>query len=200
MPRRTQNRRAALTPTTLVALFLTACGAGATPGSHPTAAPSASPTSMTTAAPATSTTTLAPSPSPSVMPSSSPSPAPEPPLAVLAQGQDLKMINGQGVEQWELTDPTMEQIFGVTAQQVASEGFGVTAEEAGPNLVLFDGDTSNPADVAASVRPACSDATPGDSSAGHFPVPRQLCESMQSTIGNGPPGRSRRAIPKERTV
>ena len=58
------------------------------------------------------------------------------------------MINGRGVEQWELTDPTMEQIFGVSAKQAASEGFGVTAEEAGPNLVLFDGDTSNAADVA----------------------------------------------------
>lgn len=134
---RNQNHRHGLIATLPLAVLLAACGTGATRSSPSPSSPTPS------SNPTTPITTLVPSPSPTAVPT----PAPEPPLAVLSHGQELKMINDQGVEQWELTNLKMEQIFGLSAQQAASQGFGVTAEEAGPNLVLF-GTTSTLTDVA----------------------------------------------------
>ena len=136
---RDKNHRHVLIAALPLAILLAACGAGATPRSP---SPSlATPTPSPTSNPTTPTPTLVPTPSPTAVPT----PAAEPPLAVLSQGQELKVINGQGVEQWGLTTPQMEQIFGVSAQQIFN---GVTAEEAGPNLVLFYNATSTLTSVA----------------------------------------------------
>src|ERR1019366_9035943 len=136
---RDKNHRQVLIAALPLAVLLAACGAGATP--RPPSPSPATPTPSPTSNPTTPTPTLVPTPSPTAVPT----PAAEPPLAVLSQGQELKVINGQGVEQWGLTTPQMEQIFGVSAQQIFN---GVTAEEAGPNLVLFYNATSTLTSVA----------------------------------------------------
>jgi hypothetical protein len=65
-----------------------------------------------------------------------------PPLLVLSNGIDMKVVNAQGVEQWGLTAAAMEQMTGETAQQVATQGQNVNAQAAGPNVLLVDTPTA----------------------------------------------------------
>ena len=56
------------------------------------------------------------------MPPASPTPTPLPPLLVLSNSADVKVVNALGVEQWGLTAAAMEQMTGETAQQVLTQG------------------------------------------------------------------------------
>jgi hypothetical protein len=58
-------------------------------------------------------------------------------LAVLSQGQELKVVNTQGVEQFELSNAAMMTIFGVSATQEVTQGFGINSAIAGSNIYLF---------------------------------------------------------------
>ncbi len=49
----------------------------------------------------------------------------------------MEVVNGQGVEQWRLTNAQEGQFFGLTAQQANSPDFEVNAKEGGTDLFLF---------------------------------------------------------------
>jgi hypothetical protein len=112
-------------PLTLIALGVSAASLVACGAASSATSPSPSPTS---AAP-----TATPTPSPTAVRT----PLSEPPLAVLSQGQELKVVNSQGVEQWSLSNAAMEKIFGVSASQAQTQGFGINSQIAGPNIILF---------------------------------------------------------------
>jgi hypothetical protein len=129
----------------IAAVGLAACGSSpVTPTVRPV---TAAPTVAATVAP---TPTLVPTPSPTA----APTPAPGSPLAVLSQGLELKVVNAQGAEQWELTNANLAQIFGVSVPQITNEVTAnwpvnsVQVEEAGPNLVLFYNAGMGPTKVA----------------------------------------------------
>jgi hypothetical protein len=125
MQPRSQNHLRGLIATLPLAVLLAACGTGAPSSSSPTSSPSSKPT--------TPSPTLVATPSPTA----APTPAPVPPLAVLSQGQELKVVNSQGVEQWSLSNAAMEKIFGVSASQAQTHGFGINSEIGGSHITLF---------------------------------------------------------------
>lgn len=47
------------------------------------------------------------------------------------------MVNAHGVEQWELSNTVMEKIFGVSASQEKTQGFGINSRIVGSNIYLF---------------------------------------------------------------
>ena len=99
---RTRNDRHRLIATLPLALLVASCAA-AGPTTTPT--PTAS---------ATATPTAVPTPSPTAVPMS----APEPPLALFYSDEGaMAVFNGQGVEQWSLTNAQEGQLFGLTAKQ-----------------------------------------------------------------------------------
>jgi hypothetical protein len=115
-----------LIATVPLALLLAACGTTAATTAH-----SSSPTPTPTA-----TTILVPTPSPTAVPT----PAPEPPLAVFFGGPDsqqggLEVANGQGVEQWGLTNVQEGQLFGLTAKQASN--YNLAPQMGGSNLFFF---------------------------------------------------------------
>lgn len=122
MERRTQHHRSGLIATAPLALLLAGCSANAattTNSSSPTPTPTASPT-------------LAPTPSPTAIST----PAPEPPLAVFYSDEGaMAVFNGQGVEQWGLTNAQEGQLFGLTAKQASNHNLG--PEIGGSNLFFF---------------------------------------------------------------
>ena len=110
----------------IAAVGVAACGSSpVTPTVQPV---TAAPTVAATVAP---TPTLVPTPSPTA------TPAPKPTLAVLSQGQELMVVNSQGVEQWELSNAAMEKIFGLSASQEKTQGFGINSQIVGSNIYLF---------------------------------------------------------------
>lgn len=133
MELRNQNRRRGLIATLPLSLLVAACGATGASTSSPST-PTGTPTPSS---PLTAPTTPAPTTIPTASPTPVPTPLPVPPLAVLSYGQELKVVNSQGVEQWGLSNAAMERIFGVTAQEALTQGFGVASLEAGPNLLLL---------------------------------------------------------------
>jgi hypothetical protein len=112
-----QNRRHGLIATLPLAVLLAACG--------------------TTAATTTHSSSPTPTPTATTTPAATITPLPVPPLAVLSQGQELKVVNSQGVRQWSLSNAAMEKIFGVSASQAQTQGFGINSQIAGPNIILF---------------------------------------------------------------
>jgi|HubBroStandDraft_4_1064222.scaffolds.fasta_scaffold00594_3 hypothetical protein len=130
MQPRNQNHRHGLIATVPLALLLAACTTTAATTAHSS---SSAPTPSPSGNPTTPTPTLVPTPSPTA----APTPAPEPPLAVLSQGQELKVVNTQGVEQFELSNAAMMTIFGVSATQEVTQGFGINSAIAGSNIYLF---------------------------------------------------------------
>ena len=122
MQHRSHKHRHVLIATLPLALLLAACGGGTSPSSPSRSTPTP-----------TATTTLVPTPSPTAVPT----PLPEPTLAVLEQGQELMVVNTQGVEQWELSNAVMEKIFGVSASQEKTQGFGINSQIVGSNIYLF---------------------------------------------------------------
>src|ERR1022692_2129045 len=131
MQPRNQNHRHGLIAILPLALLLAACAAA--PATTPTPTAAATPTATATATP-----TLVATPSPTAVPT----PVPEPPLAVLAEGQELKVVTTQGVEQWSLSNAALEKIFGVSASQAQTQGFGINSEIAGSHIILFYSPTS----------------------------------------------------------
>jgi hypothetical protein len=121
-----------------LALLLAACGTTAATTAH-----SSSPTPTPTA-----TTILVPTPSPTAVPT----PAPEPPLAVFfggpgSQQGGLEVVNGQGVEQWGLTNAQEGQLFGLTAKQASN--YNLAPQMGGSNLFFFyQATTTSPNKVA----------------------------------------------------
>jgi hypothetical protein len=132
MQPRNQNHRHGLIATLPLAVLLAACGTGATPSSPSPSTPTPSPSSNST----TPTPTLVPTPSPTAVPT----PAPEPPLAVFfggpgSQQGGLEVVNGQGVEQWGLTNAQEGQLFGLTAKQASN--YNLAPQMGGSNLFFF---------------------------------------------------------------
>ena len=121
MEPQSHNHRHGLIATLPLALLLGACGTGTSPSSPAT----------------TPTPTAAATATPTLSPTAVPTPLPEPPLAVLSQGQELKVVNSQGVEQWSLSNTAMEKIFGVSASQAQTQGFGINSQIAGSHIILF---------------------------------------------------------------
>lgn len=130
MQPRNPHHRHGLIATVPLALLLAACTTTAATTAHSS---SSTPTQSPSSNPTTPTPTLVPTPSPTAVPT----PAPEPPLAVLSQGEELKVVNTQGVEQFELSNAAMMKIFGVSASQEAAQGFGINSAIAGSNIYLF---------------------------------------------------------------
>ena len=130
MQPRNQNHRHGLIATVPLALLLAACTTTAPTTTHSS---SSAPTQSPSSNPTTPTPTLVPTPSSTAVPTL----APEPPLAVLSQGEELKVVNTQGVEQFELSNAAMMKIFGVSASQEATQGFGINSAIAGSNIYLF---------------------------------------------------------------
>ena len=123
MQLRNQNHRHGLIATVPLVLLLAACAAAA-PGTTPT------PTAKATAS-ATATPPLVPTPSPTAVPT----PVPEPPLALFYSDEGaMAVFNGQGVEQWSLTNAQEGQLFGLTAKQASSYNLG---PQAGNSDVFF---------------------------------------------------------------
>src|ERR1035437_10355549 len=125
MQHRSHKHRHVLIATLPLALLLAACGGGTSPSSPSRSTPT--PTATTTLVPATRPNPTDTPPSPTAVPT----PLPEPTLAVLEQGQELMVVNTQGVEQWELSNAVMEKIFGASASQEKPQGFGVNSQIAG---------------------------------------------------------------------
>lgn len=126
MQPRNQNHRHGLIATVPLALLLAACTTTAATTAH-----------SSSSAPTPSLSNNPTTPTPTLVPTTAPTPAPEPPLAVLAQGQELKVVNTQGVEQFELSNAAMMKIFGVSASQEVTQGFGINSAIAGSNIYLF---------------------------------------------------------------
>lgn len=116
---RTRNNRHRLIATLPVALLVASCAAaGPTTTPTPTASDTATPTAV-------------PTPSPTAVPMS----APEPPLALFYSDEGaMAVFNGQGVEQWSLTNAQEGQLFGLTAKQASSYNLG---PQAGDSDVFF---------------------------------------------------------------
>src|ERR1039457_6406811 len=115
--------------TAIAAVGLAACGS--TPV-IPTVRPATpAPTVAPTATPA-ATPTLVPTPSPTAVPT----PAPEPPLALFYQDQGaMEVVNGQGVEQWGLTNAQEGKLFGLTAAQASK--YNLAPQSGNSNLFFF---------------------------------------------------------------
>lgn len=126
------KRTTAIITTAIVALGLAACGSGPAPS------PTVPPPSVTPSVQPTSSAATTSSPTPSAVPTASPTPTPLPPLLVLSNSADVKVVNALGVEQWGLTAAAMEQMTGETAQQVLTQGQNVSPQVAGPNILLVD--------------------------------------------------------------
>jgi hypothetical protein len=123
MQPRNHNHRHGLIATLPLALLLAACAAAA-----PATTPTPTPTATVTATP-----TLIPTPSPTAVPT----PTPGPPLAVLIDSSgNLKVVNGQGVEQWGLTKAAQLKIFGLSANDPQATNFNIGAVVAGSNIYL----------------------------------------------------------------
>lgn len=134
MQRRNPNHRHWLIAVFPLALLLTACAAGTPSGSPSPSTPTPSP-SATPATTPSSTPTLVPTPSPTAVPTL----APEPPLAVLSDSSgNVKVVNGQGVEQWSLTTAAMLKIFGLSAQEANTPNFYIGKVVAGSYIYLFN--------------------------------------------------------------
>jgi hypothetical protein len=126
MQPRNRSHRHGLIATLPLVVLLAACGAAATTTHLSSPMPTPNPTATPT-----------PTSAPTLIPTPIPTAAPEPPLAVLSQGQELKVVNTQGVEQWSLSNAAMEKIFGVSASQAQTQGFGINSQIAGSNIILF---------------------------------------------------------------
>jgi hypothetical protein len=101
--------------------LLAACGSTAATTAH------SSPTPTPTETPA-----LVPTPSPTPVPT----PTPEPPLALFYTDIGaMEVVNGQGVEQWGLTNAQEGQLFGLTAKQASN--FQIGPQSGSSNLFFF---------------------------------------------------------------
>lgn len=124
MQPRNQKNRHGLIATLPLALLVAACGTA---------------TSPTTRATSSATAAATPSQIPAPTPTAVPTAATEPPLAVLVDGAgDLKVLNGQGVEQWSLTTAAMLKIFGLTAKNAQTPNFYIGKVVAGSYVYLFN--------------------------------------------------------------
>ncbi len=118
-------------PLTLIALGVSAAALAACGATSSSTSPSPSPTS---AAP-----TATPTPIPTPTPTAVPAPTPAPPLAVLSDSSgNLKVVDGQGIEQWSLTRAAMMKIFGLSAQDAQTPNFNIGAVVAGSNIYLLN--------------------------------------------------------------
>jgi hypothetical protein len=121
MQHRNKTHPHGLIATVPLAVLLAACGTNAASTTH-----SSSPTPTPTA------TTLIPTPSPTAVPT----PAPEAPLALFYSDEGaMAVFNGQGVEQWGLTNAQEGQLFRLTAKQASNSNLG--PEMGNSNLFFF---------------------------------------------------------------
>ena len=126
---RNRSHRHGLIATVPLALLLAACGAATSPATTPTPTARATPTVIPTA----SATAV-------------PTPVAEPALAVLSDAGvyteysagNLKVVNGQGVEQWSMTNATMLKLFGLSAQDAKTPNFTIGSVVAGSYIYLFN--------------------------------------------------------------
>ena len=111
--------------TAIAAGGLAACGS--IPVTSTVRPVTAAPTVAATVAP-----TFVPTPSPTAIPT----PVPEPRLALFfAYSGAMAVFNGQGVEQWSLSNAQEGQLFGLTAQQASNYNLG--PQSGNSNLFFF---------------------------------------------------------------